>query len=83
MNCLHRLMAWTEPFWKPIKLRDGRALNTLADARELIAALPASKQAESRWQNSQALLTRASTSSSAMDEALTVVLGALKAEGLI
>jgi hypothetical protein len=76
-------MAWTEPFWKPIKLRDGRALATLHDARALIATLPASKQAESQWQNAQALLTRASISPSAMDEALTVVLGALKAEGLI
>ena len=76
-------MAWIEPFWKPIKLRDGRTLITLEDARELIAALPASKQAESHWQNAQALLTRASISPSAMDEALTVVLGALNAEGLI
>ena len=76
-------MAWTEPFWKPIKLRDGRTLTTLEHARELIAALPASKQAESHWQDSQALLTRASISPSAMDEALTVVLGALKSEGLI
>jgi hypothetical protein len=31
-------MAWSDPFWKPIKLNDGRVLRTLGDAFELFAA---------------------------------------------
>jgi hypothetical protein len=76
-------MAWTALFWKPIKLDDGRVLTTLGDARELIAMLPALKQAEGHWQDAEALLTRASIAPSAMDDALAAVVRALKAEGLI
>jgi hypothetical protein len=42
-------MPWADSFWKPIKLIDGRTLTTLGDARELIASLPAMKQAERHW----------------------------------
>jgi hypothetical protein len=76
-------MAWTDPFWKPIKLKDGRILTTLGDARELIATLPALKQAEGHWQDAEDLLSRASIAPSAMDDALVAVVRALKAEGLI
>ena len=76
-------MPWTDPFWKPIKLNDGRVLTTLDDARELIANLPVMKQAEGDWQNAEELLTRASIAPSAKDEALAAVVRALKVEGLI
>jgi hypothetical protein len=38
--CYAPRMPWTDSFWKPIKLNDGRALTTLGDARELISTLP-------------------------------------------
>jgi hypothetical protein len=76
-------MPWTDPFWKPIKLNDGRALATLGDARELIASLPAMKRAEGHWQDAEELLTRASIAPSAKDEAQAAVVRALKTEGLI
>jgi hypothetical protein len=37
-------MAWSDEFWKPIKLKDGRSVATLAEARVLILSLPGSKQ---------------------------------------
>jgi hypothetical protein len=76
-------MPWTDPFWKPIKLNDGRTLTTLGDARGLIATLPAPKQAEGRWQDADEMLVRAAAGPSAKDEALAAVVRALKAEGLI
>ena len=76
-------MPWTDSFWKPIKLNDGRVLTTLGDARDLIASLPAMKQAEGDWRVGEELLTRASIAPSAKDEAQAAVVRALKAEGLI
>jgi hypothetical protein len=31
---------WPAPLWKPIKLKDGRTLTTLIDARDLILSRP-------------------------------------------
>jgi hypothetical protein len=76
-------MAWSDPFWKPIKLNDGRVLRTLGDAFELFAALPALKQAEDHWREADEMLSRASIAPSAVDEALAAAVHALKAEGLI
>jgi hypothetical protein len=76
-------MPWTDPFWKPIKLKDGRTLTTLEEARELIATLPALKQAEGHWQDAEELLTRASTAPRAKDDALASMVRALRAEALI
>jgi uncharacterized protein HemY len=76
-------MPRTDPFWKPIKLNDGRALTTLGDARELIATLPALKQAEGHWQDAEEMLVRAAATPSANDDALAAMVRALKTEGLI
>jgi hypothetical protein len=76
-------MPWTDAFWKPIKLNDGRVLSTLGDARELIVSLPALKQAEGHWQDAEELLTRASIAPSARDDALAAMLRSLRIEGLI
>jgi hypothetical protein len=76
-------MPWSDQFWKPIKLNDGRVLNTLDDARELIATLPALKQAEGHWQDAGEMLVRAAAAPSARDDALAAMVRALKAERLI
>jgi hypothetical protein len=76
-------MPWTDPFWKPIKLNDGRMLRTLGDAFELFTALPALKQAEGHWRDADEMLIRAAVAPSAIDDALAAMVRALKAEGLI
>jgi hypothetical protein len=76
-------MAWSDPFWKPIKLNDGRVLRTLGDAFELFAALPAQKQAEGHWRDADEMLIRAAIAPSAIDGALAAMVRALKAERLI
>jgi hypothetical protein len=74
-------MPWTDPFWKPIKLNDGRMLRTLGDAFELFTALPALKQAEGHWRDADEMLVRAEAAPSASDDALAAVVRALKTEG--
>jgi hypothetical protein len=76
-------MPWTDPFWKPIKLNDGRVLTTLDDAREMIATLPALKQAEGHWRDADEMLIRAAVAPRAVDDALAAMVRALKVEGLI
>jgi hypothetical protein len=76
-------MPWTDSFWKPIKLNDGRTLTTLDDARELISTLPPTAQIAERWLDAEEMLVRAEATPSASDDALTAVVRALKAEGLI
>jgi hypothetical protein len=76
-------MGWEKKFWKPIKLKDRRTIATLADARALILALPPLHQRNPHWQYAGELLMRASTSKSAVDDALAQLLRALKAERLV
>jgi hypothetical protein len=76
-------MPWNDPFWKPIKLNDGRTLTTLGDARELISTLPPAAQVAERWLDAEEMLVRAEAAASASDGALTAMVRALKAEGLI
>jgi hypothetical protein len=76
-------MAWTDEFWKPIKLRDGRVLTNLADARDLIMQLPLGSRNSEEWQRADELLARAASSPSARDDALAQTWRALKAEGLV
>jgi hypothetical protein len=71
------------PFWKPIKLKDGRMLRTLGDAFELFATLPALKQAEGHWRDADEMLVRAAVAPSAIDDALAAMVRALKVERLI
>jgi hypothetical protein len=76
-------MPWSDQFWKPIKLNDGRMLRTLGDAFELFRVLPALKQAEGHWRDADEMLIRAAVAPSAIDDALAAMVRALKAEGLI
>jgi hypothetical protein len=76
-------MPWTDQFWRPIKLKDGRSVATLAQARVLILSLPAAQQESPQWVEASDLLARASEFPSARDLALAAMLEALRAEGLI
>jgi hypothetical protein len=71
-------MPWSDAFWKPIKLKDGRTVATLAEARVLILSLPGSQQ-EPHWVEASELLARASEFPSARDIALAAMLRALRA----
>jgi hypothetical protein len=63
-------MPWTDQFWKPLKLNDGRTLTTLGDARDLISILPQAAQVAERWLDADEMLVRAEAGPSAKDEAL-------------
>jgi hypothetical protein len=41
---------WRLPLTRPVKLKDGPVLETLADVRELILALPPDIQRRDMWQ---------------------------------
>jgi hypothetical protein len=76
-------MAWTDEFWKPIRLNDGRTIRTLDDARAVVAGLPELRRVNQNWQEVSDLLSRAAISQRAMDDALIVTLRALRADGLV
>jgi hypothetical protein len=76
-------MAWTDTFWKPIRLKKGRDIATLEDARELIAAFQPAIRGAEPWRDVEELLARAAIAPSAIDEALIAMVRALKAEGLL
>jgi hypothetical protein len=46
-------MSWTDEFWKPIKLNDGRAIATLEEAREFISTLPPMSRAAAHWRDAE------------------------------
>jgi hypothetical protein len=50
---------WSAPLARPIFLRNGTRLETLADARKLILGLPAGDQMRSSWQKAAELLMAA------------------------
>jgi hypothetical protein len=58
-------VSWLSRLRKPIALRDGRIIRTIADARDLIAALPDKDQRRPQWQSLAALLVSAAQSGNA------------------
>jgi hypothetical protein len=81
--CYSERMQWDTKFWKPIKLNNGRKIETLGDARDLIQALPQGRRLNLEWQLAAELLARASEATSLADDALAQLLRALRAEELI
>jgi hypothetical protein len=69
--------------WKPVKLKDGRKIETLGEARDLIGSLPQFRRRNSEWQFALELLAWASEATSLADDALAQFLRALKADGLV
>jgi hypothetical protein len=77
---------WTREFPTSIGLSDGRALTTLADARNLILELPERRQANDRWQYASELLMKVARGSATGLDLAGVAAQlkiALDAEGLI
>jgi hypothetical protein len=80
------VMNWTRKLPTPIALKNGRALATLADARELIAGFPERLRAKAHWQQATELLMKvADDRATGIDVARAAdqLKIALKAEGLV
>jgi hypothetical protein len=78
-------MPWTRKFPKPIKLKDGRKIANLGQARELMLALPERHQPRPFWQYAAELLIDAAESSNpaSVGDAQAQLSRALAAEGLL
>jgi hypothetical protein len=61
-------MSWTDQFWKPIKLADGRVIKSLADERALMSALTDEKRESPHWRYATEILARAANSPSVIDD---------------
>jgi hypothetical protein len=66
-------MPWTARFSRPIILKDGRVLATLAEARVFLLSLPATDQDKPHWMDARIMLLTASEFPAAIDEALADV----------
>ena len=62
-----RKPGWSAPRSKPLTLRDGRTLRTLADPRDFVLALPAGDQERAAWQRAAALLIDAAENGGDVD----------------
>jgi hypothetical protein len=77
-------MPWTCKLKSSIDINDGRRLATLGDARALILALPALRQADAHWRRTSGLLARAAKGKAVSSGEVNAQLSrSLKAEGLI
>jgi hypothetical protein len=77
-------MDWNRALPGPeIKLRDGRAITTLADARDLIGQLPEFHEGSAHWREAFELLGRAAENLGWLIDALRQLWRALKADGLV
>jgi hypothetical protein len=78
-------MPWTRKFPEPIKLKNGRTVATLGQARELMLALPERHQIRPFWQYAAELLIDAAERGdrASVDDAAAQLSRALAAEGLL
>jgi hypothetical protein len=78
-------MPWTARFRKPIVLRSGRNLAILADARDLLLALPQTHHGRPHVAHAAQLLIKAAESAErgGMASASAQMVRALQAEGLL
>jgi hypothetical protein len=76
-------MPWTRKFPEPIKLKDGRKIATLGQARVIMRSLPAASQSRDDWFYAGGLMLEAATAGGPIRETAAQLMRALKAEGLI
>jgi hypothetical protein len=78
------IMPWTRKLTPPIRLKDDRLLETLADVRSLILSLPERHLRNGHWFYAGELLMDAATRRGvSLHDVQQQVMIALKAEGLI
>ena len=78
-------MSWSKKLPGPIKLRDGRELATLSDARSLILDLTKSRRARPTWLYATELILRAAETGKRADlaEARRQIARAASADGIL
>ncbi len=76
-------MPWTRKLAKPIRLRDGRELVTLADARALILGLTERAQARPFWVYTAELLLEAAESDYDLTQVSLQLWRALMRDGML
>jgi hypothetical protein len=78
-------MKWARKFGKPIALRDGRTIATLADAREIVEALPSDHLDSAHWRYASEMLVRAADHNEkySTQDARAQLTRALLVEGLV
>jgi hypothetical protein len=77
--------SWSYKFAKPILLKDGRKISTLAEARDFVLTLPEASQFAPFWQYAVSLMLEVAyrAGQPALGGARLQLTCALKAEGLI
>jgi DNA-binding SARP family transcriptional activator len=78
-------LPWTSRLKSPIKLKGGRSVETLADARTVILELPEYQQRRPYWEYTAQLLMAAAQGGKreAIDEAYWQLMRALKADRML
>ena len=78
-------MPWTSTFKTSLALKDGRAIETLADARAVILSLPDHQQRRPYWEYAAQLLMDAAQGGKheAIEEAYWQLMRALKADRMM
>jgi hypothetical protein len=75
--------SWDRKFAPPLSLRGGRAMLTLADARDLILALPEHAQRDPHWEYAAKALLAGARTARDVGAARGQLAIALKNEGLL
>jgi hypothetical protein len=77
-------MTWSRKLIPPLVLKDGRVLETLSDAREMILGLAEGRQCAPYWQHAaELLLYAAEIEKEAIDDVRAQLNRALYSDGLI
>jgi hypothetical protein len=76
-------MTWSRKLAKPIALKDGRTIESLAEAHALMFSLPEAHQRNEQWLYTGELLHEAATLNGPMKITVAQLERALMAEGLI
>jgi hypothetical protein len=76
-------MNWSRTLAKPLTLRDGRKIGTVAAALALVVSLPDVDRRQAVWRDVGELLAEAANDQSWMPDVEAELSQALKSEGLI
>jgi len=81
--CYANEMAWTRKLPAKITLKDGRVLTTLAEARQMVLAVPEPQQSHPHWQYAVELLLKAAEHEGDVEKVWAQLRRALLVEGMI
>jgi hypothetical protein len=74
---------WTKKFWKPVKPKDGKPIETLVHARAYMLAMPMNFGTKPEWRrvNEAVMIAAKDASESSIHEARTCLIQALTIAG--